>query len=122
MSTKIQKQYRPHLDVMRAVAVFGVVAYHVSPNFLPGGLLGVDIFFVISGFIITNTILNRENLSVAESLCSFWKRRLNRIFPILIFSTVLVSLLVLMFLPPPVTARITELGLGHFLEWLTSFW
>lgn len=110
MSAQNHKKYKPYLDVMRAVAVLGVVTYHVSPNLLPGGLLGVDIFFVISGFIISKTILDKENLSIADSLLDFWRRRFNRIFPILIVSTILVSLFVLMFLPPPVTKKIIDLG------------
>ena len=51
-----QTGYRSDLDGLRAVAVLSVIAYHLSPNILPGGYLGVDIFFVLSGYLITNVI------------------------------------------------------------------
>lgn len=51
--------YRPDIDTLRAIAVLSVVAFHIEKNWLPGGFLGVDIFFVISGFLIT-MIIHRE--------------------------------------------------------------
>ena len=51
--------YRPDIDTLRAVAVLSVVVFHIEKNWLPGGFLGVDIFFVISGFLIT-MIIHRE--------------------------------------------------------------
>ena len=51
--------YRPDIDTLRAMAVLSVVAFHIEKNWLPGGFLGVDIFFVISGFLIT-MIIHRE--------------------------------------------------------------
>jgi peptidoglycan/LPS O-acetylase OafA/YrhL len=75
--------YRPDIDGLRAVAVLSVVAFHASPTWLKGGLVGVDIFFVISGFLITNVIvagLERGDFSFAE----FYARRIRRIFPALV--------------------------------------
>ncbi len=71
--------YRPEIDGLRAVSVVGVVFFHAGFGF-PGGYVGVDVFFVISGFLITCTILN--NLQAASfSLIDFWVRRIRRILP-----------------------------------------
>jgi peptidoglycan/LPS O-acetylase OafA/YrhL len=75
--------YRPDIDGLRAIAVLTVVAFHAFPAVFPGGFIGVDVFFVISGFLITS-ILQREKLAGNWSLASFYARRVLRIFPALI--------------------------------------
>jgi peptidoglycan/LPS O-acetylase OafA/YrhL len=74
--------YRPDIDGLRAVAVAAVVLYHAFPTVLPGGFVGVDIFFVISGFLITGIIL-KENAAGTFSFARFYARRVRRIFPAL---------------------------------------
>ena len=75
--------YRKDIDGLRAIAVLSTIAYHTFPNFVSGGFVGVDIFFVISGFLITKIIL--ENLeSNSFSFLEFYFRRIRRIFPALI--------------------------------------
>ena len=84
--------YRPDIDGLRAVAVASVVIFHAFPDWLPGGFVGVDIFFVISGFLISGIILgdlNKERFSFVD----FYARRVRRIFPALI--VVLAACLVL---------------------------
>jgi len=71
------------LDGLRAIAVALVVMYHVAPAGLPGGFLGVDIFFVISGFLITTLLLREWQRSGRISLVSFWRRRARRLLPAL---------------------------------------
>ncbi len=72
--------YRPALDGVRAVAVLGVIGYHMTTH-LPGGFLGVDIFFVLSGYLITSILL-RELLGVSRiRLAEFWARRARRLLP-----------------------------------------
>lgn len=76
-------RYRPDVDGLRAVAILLVVGFHAFPEWLPGGFIGVDIFFVISGFLITSIIveaLQRKQFSFAE----FYARRGRRIFPALL--------------------------------------
>ncbi|MBK0397897.1 acyltransferase family protein [Limibaculum sp. M0105] len=75
--------YRADIDGLRAVAVLSVVAFHVASSGLPGGFAGVDIFFVISGFLITRIIL-REIESGTFSYAGFYGRRIRRIFPALV--------------------------------------
>jgi len=88
-------KYRPEIDGLRAIAVLAVVLYHAELSLgghklLPGGFLGVDIFFVISGFLITSIILN-EVAQEKFSFASFYERRARRILPAL-FIVMLVSL------------------------------
>jgi peptidoglycan/LPS O-acetylase OafA/YrhL len=84
--------YRPDIDGLRAVAVTLVVLFHAFPQAMPGGFVGVDIFFVISGFLITG-IIARELNQKRFSLLAFYGRRIRRIFPALI--AVLLAVLVL---------------------------
>ena len=75
--------YRSEIDGLRAIAVLSVVIFHFFPHFLPNGYLGVDIFFVISGFLITTHLLNLEGQNLSIVLKSFYKRRIIRLFPAL---------------------------------------
>jgi peptidoglycan/LPS O-acetylase OafA/YrhL len=76
-------QYRPDIDGLRAFAVFGVVAFHAFPNLVSGGFIGVDIFFVISGYLICSNIFKDINTG-SFSLTEFYARRIRRIFPALL--------------------------------------
>jgi peptidoglycan/LPS O-acetylase OafA/YrhL len=75
--------YRPDIDGLRAVAIGAVVGFHAFPNYFKGGFVGVDIFFVISGYLISAIIL-RELEQERFSYLSFYVRRIRRIFPALI--------------------------------------
>ena len=72
--------YRPDIDGLRAIAVLAVVFYHSGFNVVSGGYVGVDIFFVISGFLIT-TIIVRELADGKFSIVGFYERRMRRILP-----------------------------------------
>ena len=76
-------KYRPDIDGLRAVAVLAVVAFHAFPNLVRGGFIGVDVFFVISGYLISTIIF--ENLDKGTfSFTEFYARRIKRIFPALL--------------------------------------
>jgi len=83
MSSPPSSQYRPDIDGLRAIAVMLVVNFHAFPEAMPGGFIGVDVFFVISGFLITGIIV-RELDQQRFSLLGFYQRRIRRIFPALI--------------------------------------
>ena len=91
MNKKIEKFiYRPELDGLRGIAVIAVVIYHAQieflgkNNWLSGGYIGVDIFFVLSGYLITNSILKELTNKNSFDLINFYQRRLRRILPILL--------------------------------------
>lgn len=76
-------KYRPDIDGLRAIAILSVVVFHAFPSWIKGGFIGVDVFFVISGFLISTIIF--ENLDKGTfSLTEFYARRIKRIFPALI--------------------------------------
>lgn len=75
--------YRPDIDGLRAIAVLSVVGFHAFPGHFPGGFLGVDVFFVISGFLISSIIL-RDLEQESFSFADFYARRIRRIFPALL--------------------------------------
>jgi peptidoglycan/LPS O-acetylase OafA/YrhL len=83
--------YRPDIDGLRGIAILLVVGFHAFPTAFPGGFIGVDVFFVVSGFLITQ-IITTALRSHSFSFLTFYRRRINRIFPALL--VVLVSLLV----------------------------
>lgn len=91
-------KYRPEIDGLRAIAVVAVIIYHTEifigkSQFLKGGYLGVDVFFVISGFLITSIILNEFQRTGNISIRGFYERRARRLLPAL-FIVILVSILV----------------------------
>jgi peptidoglycan/LPS O-acetylase OafA/YrhL len=94
MTTEVSKPARhiASIDGLRAIAVTAVVLYHLGISWIPGGFLGVDLFFVISGYVITRLILDSINRSSALDLRAFYWARLRRIYPgflFMVFSTII---------------------------------
>jgi peptidoglycan/LPS O-acetylase OafA/YrhL len=87
----------PGLDGLRAIAVVAVMVYHLHADWLPGGYLGVDVFFVISGYLITSLLLSEFRLTGNLSLRNFWMRRVRRLFPALATLLLVVVLLAAVF-------------------------
>ena len=83
--------YRPDIDGLRAIAVLLVVLFHININLIPGGYIGVDIFFVISGFLITK-IINKEILNDSFSIANFYVRRGRRIIPAFASTIIITSI------------------------------
>ena len=83
----------PGLDGIRALAIIAVLVFHFTPTVLPGGYLGVDIFFVLSGFLITTLLLREVDAKGRIDLLGFWRRRARRLLPALVL-VVLVSVTV----------------------------
>ncbi|MEU3935969.1 acyltransferase family protein [Streptomyces sp. NPDC029044] len=83
--------YRPGLDGVRAVAVLLVVVYHIAPSWLPGGFLGVDVFFVLSGWLITDLLCAERQRTGRIDLARFWVRRARRLLPALVVLLVTVT-------------------------------
>jgi peptidoglycan/LPS O-acetylase OafA/YrhL len=98
--------YRADVDGLRAIAVLAVIAFHANPSFMPGGFAGVDIFFVISGFLIASLILGGLK-GGSFSFLEFYARRIRRLFPALIVVLLATWVLGWFILPP---TEYAELG------------
>jgi peptidoglycan/LPS O-acetylase OafA/YrhL len=110
-----QLRYRPDIDGLRALAVSLVIAFHLAPTYLPNGFVGVDIFFVISGYVVTLSTLRSSPEPTLASVFSFWKRRVARIYPallVVIFATTAISLLLIPPFPKEVYNGFFRTGLA----------
>jgi peptidoglycan/LPS O-acetylase OafA/YrhL len=87
--------YRPYLDGLRAVAVGGVIVYHLDRLWLPGGFLGVDLFFVLSGYLITTLLVGEHRRTGRLDLPAFWSRRVRRLLPALLVLLLVISVVTL---------------------------
>lgn len=92
--------YRADIEGLRAVAILSVVIYHLDARFLPGGFTGVDVFFVISGFLITGILLREYQKTGGIDLLNFWSRRARRILPSAFLVLAITTLLTLLFMSP----------------------
>lgn len=105
----------PGLDGLRAIAVLLVIVYHFWPTVLPGGMIGVDIFFVISGFLITSLLLREGALNGRIALGSFWVRRARRLLPA-------IALMILVLGPVSlIVGGDIQVNLGHQLLGAATF-
>lgn len=95
----INPRYMPGLDGVRAVAVIAIIIYHLNPQWLSGGFLGVDTFFVISGYLITSLLLTEYHNTGKIELMSFWLRRVKRLIPAVLFLVMGAIVLSLIFMP-----------------------
>ena len=92
-------RYIPGIDGLRAIAVLSVILFHLNTNLLPGGFVGVDVFFVISGYVISRSLAKTQAPSFGVFVLDFYKRRFLRIYPALIVVLILTSLLAKIFIP-----------------------
>jgi peptidoglycan/LPS O-acetylase OafA/YrhL len=103
-----KSKYRPEIDGLRAFAVVAVIINHFNKDLLPSGYLGVDIFFVISGYVITSSLAGRESKNLLDFLTGFYERRIKRLVPALVVFVLITSVLISLFNPDPGSV----LGLG----------
>jgi peptidoglycan/LPS O-acetylase OafA/YrhL len=114
------RRFRPDVEGLRAVAVLLVVLFHASFPLLGGGFVGVDVFFVISGFVITGLLLRERSSSDRTSLIDFYARRVRRILPaatLVIVTTTIASYVVLGVVygdPTAIASRWTAVFLANF--------
>jgi peptidoglycan/LPS O-acetylase OafA/YrhL len=90
---------RPEIQALRALAVALVLVYHLWPTVLPGGFVGVDVFFAISGFLITSLLLREAERTGSVSLRAFWARRARRILPAALLTVFVCALATVAFVP-----------------------
>jgi len=91
--------YAPFIDGMRAIAVLGVILCHLNPTWMPGGFAGVDIFFVISGFVVSISVSNFDGIRLQNLIIYFYGRRLIRIAPALIICLLSTFITTALFIP-----------------------
>ena len=96
-ATRPSAGYLPGLDGLRALSVAAVLLYHADLPWMPGGFLGVEVFFVISGYLITLLLTEEHARSSTISLRNFWTRRARRLLPALYTLLAVVSVVVLLF-------------------------
>jgi peptidoglycan/LPS O-acetylase OafA/YrhL len=94
MATERGIRYIPAIDGLRAVAVIAVMLYHLGFNWIPGGFLGVDLFFVISGYVITRLLLDSIQRSGGLDLRAFYGARIRRLLPPLVFMIITTTIVV----------------------------
>ena len=107
LNKNIILNHRQDIDGLRAIAVLAVIINHFDYRILPGGFLGVDIFFVISGFVITASLYKRrdKDFNFSSFLSSFYKRRLQRLLPTLLLFIFFTSLLYMLLFLSVLTIR-----------------
>jgi len=93
--------YRPEIDGLRAVAIAAVVVFHCNAQLLPAGYLGVDIFFVISGYVITASLVARRHTDLGGFLLDFYARRIRRLVPALVVCVLVSAALISLVNPQP---------------------
>lgn len=106
----------PGLDGIRALACFAVLGYHLlPPGWMPGGFLGVDVFFVLSGFLITSLLLKEKRRSGGIDIAAFWIRRIRRLLPAVMLAGLVTAAIAVL------VSRDFLVGLGRQLDGLATF-
>ena len=119
MATKRGIQYIPAIDGLRAIAVMAVLLYHLGFDWIPGGFLGVDLFFVISGYVITRLLLDSIEISGGLDLAAFYLARIRRLLPPLAFMVITTILAVGIWAPDTIKRLLidTPFALTGTMNW-----
>ncbi len=123
MATKRGIQYIPAIDGLRAVAVIAVMLYHLGLEWIPGGFLGVDLFFVISGYVITRLLLDSIQQRGGLDLRDFYMARVRRLLPPLLFMLVVTSIVIGLWAPDTTKKFLTDAPFSIFggMNWWLVF-
>ena len=123
MATKRGIQYIPAIDGLRAVAVIAVMLYHLGLEWIPGGFLGVDLFFVISGYVITRLLLDSIQQRGGLDLRAFYMARIRRLLPPLLFMLIVTSIVVGLWAPDTTKKFLTDAPFSIFggMNWWLVF-
>ena len=105
----VKNRYRPEIDGLRAFAVIAVIINHFNKEILPNGYLGVDIFFVISGFVITSSLYQRPSKNFKDFIIGFYERRIKRLVPAFSVFVLITSITICLLNPNPGTSLQTGL-------------
>ena len=116
-------RYIPAIDGLRAVAVIAVLLYHLDISWIPGGFLGVDLFFVISGYVITRLLLDSIQRSGGLDLRAFYIARIRRLLPPLLFMIITTALFVSAWAPDTIKRFLTDAPFSVFgaMNWWLVF-
>ena len=123
MATKRGIQYIPAIDGLRALAVIAVMFYHLGFSWIPGGFLGVDLFFVISGYVITRLLLDSIEQSGGLDLRGFYLARARRLLPALLFTVITTTIAIGIWAPDTIKRFISDLPFaltGTMNWWLVA--
>ncbi len=108
--------YLSYIDGIRAFAVISVFLYHMNPHLLPGGFSGVDVFFVVSGYVVSLSLDKHKDIGLSRFLAIFYSRRIKRIVPALLFCLLITIFLAALFIPD------SYLSSGHVNTAFYAFW
>lgn len=115
--------YEPSLDGIRAFSVIAVMLYHANIAWLPGGFLGVEVFFVVSGFLITSLLIEERESTQRIDLKQFWIRRARRLLPVLVVMLAATAICVAFYATDsaPDFRRDVLPSFGYFSNWWQIF-
>ena len=114
-------RYRPDIDALRGIAVLAVIVYHLNESWLPGGFVGVDIFFAISGYVVMGSLLSRRVESLGDFLSGFYARRIKRLLPNLLCMVLLTALGVAVIVPPDQSRAIFTSAVKALYGWSNNY-
>ena len=120
MSEETRLGYQPALDGLRALSVIAVMLYHAGIYWIPGGFIGVEVFFVVSGFLITSLMIDEQHVSGKVSLKQFWIRRARRLLPAL-FAMLIAALVAVTFFAKD-SAPDFRRDVGPALSYFSNWW
>lgn len=114
-------RYRPDVDALRGIAVLAVLIFHLNKAWLPGGFVGVDIFFVISGYVVTGSFLNHAAEPLLLRFGTFYLRRIRRLLPNLLLCVGVTSVAVALLIPDYENGLFLLTGVKSLFAWSNNF-